>query len=149
MLLGKHGVAPETPEVPVYDPKSLIVLSDSQVMNAIDISNKINALESIQSRMSQMNVKVENLRETLGELLDNDEIESDVAEKIADIFGITIDKTVDVLVTVEFNLTINLPRTEDLDDVVNNISFSAESYYRDNAEIESEDYHIVDWSEDK
>ena len=149
MLLGKHGVAPETPEVPVYDPKSLIVLSDSQVMNAIDISNKLNALESIQGRMSQMNVKVENLRETLGELLDNDEIESDVADKIADIFGISLDKTVDVLVTVEFNLTLTMPRTEDLEDVVNNLSFSAESYYRDNAEIESEDYHIVDWNEDK
>jgi len=149
MRLGKHGVEPETPEVPVYDPTSLIVLSGNVVMNAIDISNKIAALESIQGRMAQMNVKVEDLRSTLGELLDNDEIESDVAEKIADIFGITMDKTVDVLVTVEFNLTINLPRTEDLDDVVNNISFSAESYYRDNAEIESEDYHIVDWNEEK
>jgi hypothetical protein len=133
----------------MYDPTSLIVLSGNVVMNAIDISNKIAALESIQARMAQMNVKVEDLRSTLGELLDNDEIESDVAEKIADIFGITMDKTVDVVVTVEFNLTINLPRTEDLDDVVNNISFSAESYYRDNSEIESEDYHIVDWSEDK
>lgn len=149
MLLGKHGVAPETPEVPVYDPTALTVLSGNVVMNAIDISNKLNALESIQGRMSQMNVKVENLRETLGELLDNDEIESDVADKIADIFGISLDKTVDVLVTVEFNLTLTMPRTEDLEDVVNNLSFSAESYYRDNAEIESEDYHIVDWNEDK
>jgi hypothetical protein len=98
---------------------------------------------------SEENDKVQNLKEMLDELLDSEEIEEDVAEKIADIFGLSIAKTVDVSVTVEFNLTITLPRSEDLDDVVNNLSFSVETGYRDDADIESEDYSVVDWTESK
>lgn len=131
-----------------YDPYATLVMPDGNTRTASSICQDLSRLESVQTRMTSMNAKVQNLEDTLKQYLDDEEIEEDVATEIANIFGISLDKTIEVTVNVEFTFTLTLPRDADLDDVVQNFSFSADTYGSD-AEIESEDFTIVDWNESK
>lgn len=135
-------------EVIPFDPTATIVLQDGVVKSAGEIQTQLNSLSTYKDQVFSFRAKVQNLEDTLKQYLDDEEIDEDVATEIAKIFGISIDKTVEVTVNVEFTLSLVMPRGEDIDDVVQNLSFSVDSYSSD-ADIESEDYNIVDWNESR
>jgi hypothetical protein len=128
-----------------YDPNAIVVFPD-KTMPIGEIITHLNSLESYKSKVFENRTKVQNLEDTLKQYLDDEEIEEDVATEIAKIFGISLDKTIEVTVNVEFTLSMVVPRDADLDDVIGNLSFNVDSY---DADVESEDFSIVDWNESK
>jgi hypothetical protein len=128
-----------------YDPNAIVVFPD-KTMPIGEVITHLNSLESYKSKVFENRTKVQNLEDTLKQYLDDEEIEEDVATEIAKIFGISLDKTIEVTVNVEFTLSMVVPRDADLDDVIGNLSFNVDSY---DADVESEDFSIVDWNESK
>jgi hypothetical protein len=63
--------------------------------------------------------------------LENQDITKGQAEAIAEICGFELTNEVEVMVTVEYSMTINVPAGEDAEDIVNDIDFDAISYDTD------------------
>jgi hypothetical protein len=63
--------------------------------------------------------------------LENQDITKEQAEAIAEICGFELTNEVEVMVTVEYSMTINVPAGEDAEDIVNDIDFDAISYDTD------------------
>jgi ribulose 1,5-bisphosphate carboxylase large subunit-like protein len=63
--------------------------------------------------------------------LENQDITKEQAEAIAEICGFELTNEVEVIVTVEYSMTLNVPAGEDAEDIVNDIDFDAVSYDTD------------------
>jgi len=63
--------------------------------------------------------------------LENSDITQAQAEAIAEICGFELTNEVEVIVTVEYSMTLNVPAGEDAEDIVNDIDFDAVSYDTD------------------
>jgi hypothetical protein len=118
-----------------------------QVLSSREIENQFARLANFESRIAELNNKKDNIKLVLTNALEEETIEQEVANDIARILGIDISRSVNVTVSVEFELTINLPYGEDLDEVVRDLSFDVSTGYGSDAEIESEDYSVNDWHE--
>jgi hypothetical protein len=69
------------------------------------------------------------------------EISTEVASELATLVDFTLSQNYDVTMTVEHTFTICLETGEDIDDVLNTIDFSMDSYHVD---IMNEDSNVVD-----
>ena len=118
-----------------------------QELSSRQIENQFARLSNFESRIADLNSKKDNIKLVLTNALEEETIEQEVANDIARILGIDISRSVNVTVTVEFDLVINLPYGADIDDVVNGLAFDTSTAYGDDAEIESEDSNVVDWNE--
>ena len=67
---------------------------------------------------------------TLDEL-GNKDITNEQAQKLAVIGGFELTNEVEVLVTVEYSITVNVPVGEDVEDIIHDIDFDAISYDTD------------------
>ena len=63
--------------------------------------------------------------------LENSDITQSQAEAIAEICGFELSKEVEVLVTVEYSMTLNVPAGEEVEDIIHDIDFEAISYDTD------------------
>jgi hypothetical protein len=63
--------------------------------------------------------------------LENQDITKEQAEAIAEICGFELTNEVEVMVTVEYSMTINVPAGEDVEDIIHDIDFDAISYDTD------------------
>ncbi len=63
--------------------------------------------------------------------LENSDITQPQAEAIAEICGFELAKEVEVLVTVEYSMTLNVPAGEEVEDIIHDIDFEAISYDTD------------------
>ena len=63
--------------------------------------------------------------------LENSDITKQQAEAIAEICEFELTNEVEVIVTVEYSMTLNVPAGEDAEDIVNDIDFDAVSYDTD------------------
>lgn len=79
------------------------------------------------------------------EKLANEDISTAVASELATLVDFTLSQNYDVTMTVEHTFTICLEAGEDIDDVLNTIDFSMESYHVD---IMNEDSNVVDTNYD-
>jgi hypothetical protein len=118
-----------------------------QVLTSREIENQFARLANFESRIAELNNKKDNIKLVLTTALEEETIEQEVANDIARMLGIDISRSVNVTVSVEFDLTITLPYGEDLDEVVRDLSFDVSTGYGSDAEIESEDYSVNDWNE--
>jgi hypothetical protein len=118
-----------------------------QVLSSREIENQFARLANFESRIAELNNKKDNIKLVLTSALEEETIEQEVADDIARMLGIDISRSVNVTVSVEFELTITLPYGEDLDEVVRELSFDVSTGYGSDAEIESEDYSVNDWNE--
>lgn len=116
-------------------------------LSSRQIENQFARLNNFESRIADFSNKKDNIKLVLTNALEEETIEQEVANDIARILGIDISRSVNVTVTVEFDLTINLPYGADIDDVINGLDFDTSTAYGDDSEIESEDSNVVDWSE--
>ena len=62
------------------------------------------------------------------EQLDEDSLTQSQAEEIASICGFELSKEVEVEVTVQYSITVNLPYGEDVQDIIHDIDFDTVSY---------------------
>ena len=85
---------------------------------------------------------IDEFEASLKEALAQEEIEADVAQTFADIFGISLKREYEFCVTVEFTFTAELGQDDDVDSVVDNLSFSVESGYYSDVEIDNTDYNV-------
>lgn len=99
--------------------------------------------ESLISYRTKNEVAKSNVRDIVLEALENDEIDEEVANGIADALGFTLSRSVDVTLSVTVNLTVSVPHGYDIDDLSSDIELSVSTYGSD-VEIESEDISIDD-----
>jgi len=67
---------------------------------------------------------------TMGEL-ESEDISTAQAEAIADICGFELTKEVEVEVTVQYSITVNVGPNEDVQDIIHDIDFDTVSYNDD------------------
>lgn len=138
-----------------YSERDTIVLIKSgyaenavyQELSSRQIENQFARLANFESRIAELNNKKDNIKLVLTNALEEETIEKEVANDIARILGIDLSRSVNVTVSVEFELTLSVPYDEDIDDVVRDLSFEVTTGYGSEAEIESEDYSVNDWNE--
>lgn len=65
------------------------------------------------------------------EQLDDDSLTESQAEEIANICGFELSKEVEVEVTVQYSITVNLPHGEDIQNIIHDIDFDTVSYNDD------------------
>ena len=117
-----------------------------QVLTSREIENQFARLANFEGRISKYNNDKDNIKLVLTTALEDETIEQEVANDIARILGIDLSRSVNVTVTVQFDLTISVPVDEDVDDIVRDLSFETTVGYGSEAEIESEDYAVDDWN---
>jgi hypothetical protein len=103
--------------------------------------------DRLDREVTRNNHAKDNVKSIIISALEDENIDDDLAKEIADALGIELSRSVEVSVTVDFSLTLNIPYGSDLDDVVGDLNFSVETGYTYDCELESEDFHISDWSE--
>jgi hypothetical protein len=100
---------------------------------------RIQSLEQHVQRVTQrdyasaanLNALREGMKEwTVGQL-ENSDITTEQAEEIAEICGFELTKEVDVEVTVQYSFTVNVPVGEEVEDIINDISFDSIDYDTD------------------
>jgi hypothetical protein len=146
-------ITPMTEQVavtPSYDPKATILVrkgyyygtpSDSKfdLENADDISRTYWRLDALQETNNRNSRAQDKLKDYLVENFD--EIGEEHATEIANIFGIDLHKTVDVVFDVTIRATVTIPMNKDVSDL---------SVYDFNVTIESNesDYEIEEFDAD-
>jgi hypothetical protein len=122
-------ITPMTDQVavtPAYDPKATILVrkgyyygtpSDSkfEVENADDISRTYWRLDALQETNNRNSRAQDKLKDYLVENFD--EIGEEHATEIANIFGIDLSKTIEVVFDVTIRATISVPVGKDVDDL--------------------------------
>jgi hypothetical protein len=63
--------------------------------------------------------------------LENQDITTEQAEAIAEICGFELTNEVEVMVTVEYSMTLNVPAGEEVEDIIHDIDFDAIAYDTD------------------
>ena len=117
-----------------------------QELTSRQIENQFARLANFEGRVAKYNNDKDNIKNVLTTALEDETIEQEVANDIARILGIDLSRSVNVTVTVQFDLTISVPVDEDVDDIVRDLSFETTVGYGSEAEIESEDYAVDDWN---
>jgi hypothetical protein len=87
------------------------------------------------------------LENALRTFVEDEEIELNIAQQIADIFNIALTKTIDVELTFKVSVSVEVPIGDEMtaDDVADNVSISVD-YYGSGELLES-DSDLDDWSE--
>jgi hypothetical protein len=100
------------------------------------IKSKDEHIQRITQRDYATRAEVVSMRDNMHEwtitALQNERINEEVAEEIAEICGFELTKEVEVEVTVTYNLTLQVPHDEDTESIVNDIDFESVSYNSDN-----------------
>ena len=132
---------------------SIVLIKSGYAENAVyqelssrEIENQFARLANFEGRISKYNNDKDNIKNVLTTALEDETIEQEVANDIARILGIDLSRSVNVTVTVQFDLTISVPVDEDVDDIVRDLSFETTVGYGSEAEIENEDYSVDDWN---
>jgi hypothetical protein len=102
-------------------------------------AERIQSLEEHVQRITQRDYttagNLQKLRDSMHEWttteLENEDITTEQAEAIADICGFELTREIEATVTVEYQLTLQVPVGEDAEDIINDIDFDAISYDTD------------------
>lgn len=87
------------------------------------------------------------LENALRTFVEDEEIELNIATQIAEIFDITLTKTIDVELTFKVSVSVEVPLGEEMtvDDVADNVSISVD--YSGAGELLESDADLDDWNE--
>jgi len=117
-------------------------------------TSRVSQLEESHARLAQrdmntaaaLNTIKEELRDWTREEVRNENLSAEQAHQLSKIGDFTLSQNYDVTMTVEHTFTICVESGEDIDDVLNAIEFSANSYH---AELMNDDANVVDsnWEE--
>lgn len=139
-----------------YSERDVIVLIKSgyaenavyQEWEARQIENQFARLSDYEGRIAKINNEKDNIKATLMTALEEETIEEEVANEIARIIGVDLSRSVNVTVTVQYDIKLNVPVGEDVDDVVTSLDFDVTASYSYDSEVEAFDFSISDWNEE-
>jgi hypothetical protein len=151
---------PETGTFGDYNPNA--TPTEEEIAKAIShpvLTHLNGRLENLQSQLTASQDSVMRLRDKyrsaeyqlealLKELLDDEDISVDNAQRIADIFdSITLTKQIEVRYTITATATIEVPYGADEDDVASSTYVERVEFYTDydNAEVLESDHDVDDW----
>ena len=132
-----------------YDGHATIVINESdsayddakpRVINAQEISAMLRYDKKRQEELADLKRKIEHVREYLIEAYDD---LGESAQEIADWLDIELTKDVLVTVTVQWDVQLSLNPGDDIQDVIDNLSFSIDTCDEVTDYTEGE----VDWTE--
>jgi hypothetical protein len=97
-----------------------------------------------QTALRRLTDNVDHFENALKEALQEGEIDSDLAEKFAGIFDISLKKTYEFTVTVEYTFSAIVPMNIDPNNIVDELNFNVESYcYSDDIKIHDENAYVT------
>lgn len=97
-----------------------------------------------QTALRRLTDNVDHFERALKGAIDDEAIDSDLAEEFAGIFDIQLEKTYEFTVTVEYTFSATAPMNTDPDNIVESLNFNVESgYYSDGIEINDEDANVT------
>lgn len=88
--------------------------------------------------------QIQEFEESLKGALSDGNIDTEIAEDFAQIFDISLKREFEFTVTVEFTFTAELDMESDPDSVVDNLTFSVSPSYYGDAEIDNDNYEVID-----
>jgi hypothetical protein len=129
---------------------------ESQHPVLVGLRSEIANLESVKQAQSDTIIRLRDkwrtaeysLESVLKELLDDEEISPENAQKIADIFdGITLTKQIEIEYTITATATVEVPYGSDPDDVANSTYVERVEFYTDfdGADVLESDHEAEDW----
>lgn len=89
-----------------------------------------------------------NLKDTLAELIEDEDITYDTAKRIADIFDIALTKRIEVEYKISATVTVEVPMNFDEDDITDHVYCDRVDFssYSDECEVLESDYEVEDWN---
>ena len=102
----------------------------------------VSGYEFLRSQINSLNGMVEEFTTSLREALAQDEISADVAQTFADIFDISLKRSYEFTVNVEYTFTVELDSEDDPDGVVGNLNFEVSDGYGSIYNLDNVDFSI-------
>jgi len=104
--------------------------------------NQVHSYATIVDRKQQ---KIDAVETFIKEKVEEEEIDIDIAQNIADLLGIELTKTIEIRMTFEATATVVVPfnSSEDIDSIAS--EFYADLRYGGLGDVESEDIEMTDW----
>lgn len=149
--IGNFGEYTGVPAEPVNHPvlKGLyerIANLENQLASAI--SREGEAKERLREQRSEMNDNEGKLQDILITALGDEEIDKDVADKIAELYGLDLRKVFSINIQVVVNVEVSAPIGTDPSDIVDNVGFGYGGItYSGVGDLESDSWEIDDWEE--
>jgi hypothetical protein len=126
--------------------KDKISILESQLASAI--SREGEAKERLREQRSEMNDNEGKLQDILIEALGEEEIDKDVADKIAELYGLDLRKVFSINIQVVVNVEVSAPVGTDPQEIVDNVGFGYGGItYSGVGDLESDSWEIDDWEE--
>jgi len=101
-------------------------------------------LDSERRRINGLEENVDRLIEYLMNLVESGDIEDHIAEELADIFGRTLTRTVDVRMTIVLDAEVTVPVGYDLDDLHGDVDVEVNPIYAADVQIEGIEVSTID-----
>jgi predicted nucleotidyltransferase len=126
---------------PIQTSTSATISTPESLRGEIDKLNKtIDSLSSVLDTervlIRSMEQNVDSFIEALMRLTESGDIEDYVAEELADIFGRTLTRTVDVRMTIVLDAQVSVPVGYDLDDLHGDVDVEINPIYAADVQIE-------------
>jgi hypothetical protein len=113
-----------------------------EMQNKIDRLSENLDTERVLNRSMEANV--DSFIERLMNLVESGDIEDYVAEELADIFGRTLTRTVDVRMTIVLDAQVSVPVGYDLDDLHGDVDVEVNALYAADVQIEGIEVDRID-----
>ena len=108
------------------------------------IDSLSNALADERRRATAMEQNVDSFIEALMRFAESGDIEDYVAEELADIFGRTLTRTVDVRMTIVLDAQVTVPVGYDLDDLHGDVDVEINPIYAADVQIDGIEVSTID-----
>ena len=119
---------------------------ESQLESAIFREKEAN--DRLREQRSEMNDNEGKLQDILIEALSDEEIEQDVADKIAELYGLDLRKVFALNITVTLSVEVSAPVGTELSDIADNIGIGYGGItYSGVGELESDSWEMENWEE--
>lgn len=149
--IGNFGEYNAVPVEPIVHP-SLAKLYDEiadlkeKLVHSTTIASE--AQTRLREQQSEYRENEGKLQDILIEALGDEEIDKDVADKIAELYGLDLRKVFNITIQVEVNVEVSAPVGTDPQEIVDNIGFGYGGVtYSGDGDLESDIWEITDWNE--
>ena len=144
---GVDGISDKPVDHPVLQQlKDRISILENQLASAI--SREGEAKERFRNLESEYRENEGKLQDILIEALGEEEVDKDVADKIAELYGLDLRKVFSINIQVVVNVEVSAPVGTDPQDIVDNVGFGYGGItYSGVGDLESDSWEIDDWEE--
>jgi uncharacterized protein involved in exopolysaccharide biosynthesis len=106
------------------------------------------AVERFRSLESEYRENEGKLQDILIEALGDEEVDKDVADKIAELYGLDLRKVFSINIELMVNVEVSAPVGTDPQDIVDNVGFGYGGItYSGVGDLESDHWEVADWEE--